>query len=150
MAVDTAAGADAAHAPAQPGKWRLGGALWLLGMPGVVAVVWALLPTLKVNEAIGLTTSKDVLEALGVKVEKTHVVTDKWGATNVPGIWAIGDLAGAPWLAHYSASKFAVVGFTQALARPELARLLTEADRLGVKLPAAFPPKNSPSSTDPV
>ncbi len=24
---------------------------------------------------------------------------------------------GAPWLAHYSASKFAVVGFTQALAR---------------------------------
>lgn len=51
MALDTAAGADAAHAPAQPGKWRLGGALWLLGMPGVVAVVWTLLPTLKANEA---------------------------------------------------------------------------------------------------
>ena len=52
MAVDKPAGADTAHAPAQPGKWRLGGALWLLGMPGVVAVVWALLPTLKVNEAL--------------------------------------------------------------------------------------------------
>ena len=52
MAVDTAAGADAAHAPAQPGKWRLGGALWLLGMPGVVAVVWTLLPTLKANAAL--------------------------------------------------------------------------------------------------
>ena len=52
MAVDKPAGADAAHTPAQPGKWRLGGALWLLGMPGVVTVVWALLPTLKVNEAL--------------------------------------------------------------------------------------------------
>ena len=49
MAVDKPAGAGTAHTPAQPGKWRLGGALWLLGMPGVVAVVWALLPTLKVN-----------------------------------------------------------------------------------------------------
>jgi hypothetical protein len=52
VAVDTAAGADAAHAPAQSGKWRLGGALWLLGMPGVVAVVWTLFPTLKANEAL--------------------------------------------------------------------------------------------------
>ena len=40
------------------------------------------------------------LEAAGVKVEKTHVVADQWGATGVPGIWAIGDLVGPPWLAH--------------------------------------------------
>lgn len=33
-------------------KWQLGGALWLLGMPGVVAVVWALLPPLRANEAL--------------------------------------------------------------------------------------------------
>ncbi|MBL7088129.1 CPBP family glutamic-type intramembrane protease [Acidovorax sp.] len=52
MAVDNAAEADAARAPVQPSKWRLGGALWLLGMPGVVAVVWALFPTLKANEAL--------------------------------------------------------------------------------------------------
>src|SRR6201994_2119692 len=39
-------------------------------------------------------------EAAGIKIEKTHVVTDKYGATGVPGIWAIGDLVGAPWLAH--------------------------------------------------
>ena len=45
MAGDKPAGAGTAHAPAQPGKWRL-------GMPGVVTVVWALLPTLKVNEAL--------------------------------------------------------------------------------------------------
>jgi dihydrolipoamide dehydrogenase len=40
------------------------------------------------------------LEALGVKVEKTHVVVDAHGATNVAGLYAIGDVAGPPWLAH--------------------------------------------------
>jgi dihydrolipoamide dehydrogenase len=40
------------------------------------------------------------LEALGVKVERTHVVTDGHGATGVPGLYAIGDVAGPPWLAH--------------------------------------------------
>ncbi|MCA3709113.1 MAG: dihydrolipoyl dehydrogenase [Phenylobacterium sp.] len=40
------------------------------------------------------------LEALGVTIEKTHVVTDSHGFTGVPGLWAVGDLAGPPWLAH--------------------------------------------------
>jgi len=40
------------------------------------------------------------LEGTGVKVEKTHVVTDQWGVTGEPGIYAIGDLTGPPWLAH--------------------------------------------------
>jgi dihydrolipoamide dehydrogenase len=40
------------------------------------------------------------LEGTKVKVEKTHVVTDGYGATAEPGIYAIGDLAGPPWLAH--------------------------------------------------
>lgn len=40
------------------------------------------------------------LEALGVTIEKTHVVTDAHGATGVPGLYAIGDVAGPPWLAH--------------------------------------------------
>ncbi|HWD48395.1 MAG TPA: dihydrolipoyl dehydrogenase [Rhizomicrobium sp.] len=39
-------------------------------------------------------------EQAGIKIDKTHVVADKWGATGVPGIWAIGDLVGPPWLAH--------------------------------------------------
>lgn len=40
------------------------------------------------------------LEALGVKIEKTHVVIDDHCATGVPGLYAIGDIAGPPWLAH--------------------------------------------------
>ena len=40
------------------------------------------------------------LEALGVKIEKGHIVTDGYGKTNVAGLYAIGDVTGAPWLAH--------------------------------------------------
>ncbi len=40
------------------------------------------------------------LEGTKVKVEKTHIVVDKWSATGEPGVYAIGDLTGAPWLAH--------------------------------------------------
>jgi dihydrolipoamide dehydrogenase len=40
------------------------------------------------------------LEALGVKTDRGIVVTDGYGATNVKGIYAIGDVAGPPMLAH--------------------------------------------------
>jgi dihydrolipoamide dehydrogenase len=40
------------------------------------------------------------LEEAGVKVEKGHIVIDEYCRTNVQGIYAIGDVAGAPWLAH--------------------------------------------------
>lgn len=40
------------------------------------------------------------LEGTKVKVEKTHVVIDEWCRTGEPGVYAIGDLAGPPWLAH--------------------------------------------------
>ena len=40
------------------------------------------------------------LEELGLKIERGHVVTDGHGATNVKGLYAIGDVAGPPWLAH--------------------------------------------------
>ncbi len=40
------------------------------------------------------------LEALGVKIERGTIVTDGLGRTNVPGIYAIGDVAGPPMLAH--------------------------------------------------
>jgi dihydrolipoamide dehydrogenase len=40
------------------------------------------------------------LEKLGVKMDRGTVVTDGFGRTNVPGIYAIGDVAGPPMLAH--------------------------------------------------
>jgi dihydrolipoamide dehydrogenase len=40
------------------------------------------------------------LEGTKVKVDRAHVVIDEWGATGEPGVWAIGDLVGPPWLAH--------------------------------------------------
>jgi dihydrolipoamide dehydrogenase len=40
------------------------------------------------------------LEGTKVKVEKTHVVIDEFCRTGEPGVYAIGDLAGPPWLAH--------------------------------------------------
>src|SRR4030095_11021773 len=37
------------------------------------------------------------LEALGVKTSKGHIDTDDMCRTNVPGIWAIGDVTAPPW-----------------------------------------------------
>ena len=40
------------------------------------------------------------LEGTAVEVDRTHVVTNEWGETAEPGVYAVGDLAGPPWLAH--------------------------------------------------
>jgi dihydrolipoamide dehydrogenase len=40
------------------------------------------------------------LEGTKVKVDRTHVVIDEWCRTGEPGVYAIGDLVGPPWLAH--------------------------------------------------
>jgi dihydrolipoamide dehydrogenase len=49
------------------------------------------------------------LEELGAKVERTHVVTDKFCRTGVDGLYAIGDVAGAPWLAHKASHEGVMV-----------------------------------------
>ena len=49
------------------------------------------------------------LEALGVKIDRTHVVTDEYCRTGVEGIFAIGDIAGAPWLAHKASHEGVMV-----------------------------------------
>ena len=48
------------------------------------------------------------LEGTAIKVDRTHVVIDEFCRTGEPGVYAIGDLCGAPWLAH-KASHEAVV-----------------------------------------
>ena len=40
------------------------------------------------------------LEGTKVKVDRSHIDVDGFGATGEPGVWAIGDLTGPPWLAH--------------------------------------------------
>ncbi|RMD90202.1 MAG: dihydrolipoyl dehydrogenase [Alphaproteobacteria bacterium] len=52
--------------------------------------------------AIGITGNVEDLglEEAGVRIEKGHIVVDAWGHTGVDGLWAIGDVAGPPWLAH--------------------------------------------------
>ncbi len=49
------------------------------------------------------------LEALGVKIDRTHVVTDDYCRTGVEGLYAIGDIAGAPWLAHKASHEGVMV-----------------------------------------
>ena len=52
--------------------------------------------------AVGITANTDGigLEALGVEMDRGHIKTGPHGETNVKGLYAIGDCAGAPWLAH--------------------------------------------------
>ncbi|SDE57572.1 dihydrolipoamide dehydrogenase [Paracoccus isoporae] len=49
------------------------------------------------------------LEKLGVKIDRTHVVTDEYCRTGVDGLYAIGDVAGAPWLAHKASHEGTMV-----------------------------------------
>jgi dihydrolipoamide dehydrogenase len=49
------------------------------------------------------------LEALGVKIDRNHVVTDEYCRTGVEGLYAIGDIAGAPWLAHKASHEGVMV-----------------------------------------
>jgi dihydrolipoamide dehydrogenase len=60
--------------------------------------------------AIGITGNVEGLglEGTKVRIENGHVVTDQWLRTDEPGVYAIGDLVGPPWLAH-KASHEAVV-----------------------------------------
>ena len=49
------------------------------------------------------------LEELGVKIDRTHVLTDEYCRTDVDGLYAIGDIAGAPWLAHKASHEGVMV-----------------------------------------
>ncbi len=56
----------------------------------------------KVILAVGIVGNvEDIgLENTAVEVQRTHVVVDEWLRTGEPGVYAVGDLVGPPWLAH--------------------------------------------------
>lgn len=56
----------------------------------------------RVIMAVGIVgnTENIGLENTKVKTDRGHIVTNEWMATDEPGVYAIGDVTGAPWLAH--------------------------------------------------
>ncbi|MBV8520565.1 MAG: dihydrolipoyl dehydrogenase [Acetobacteraceae bacterium] len=56
----------------------------------------------RIISAVGIVGNvEDIgLDGTGVQVERTHVVVDEFSRTGEPGVYAIGDLTGPPWLAH--------------------------------------------------
>jgi dihydrolipoamide dehydrogenase len=56
----------------------------------------------RVISAVGIVGNVENLglEGTGVKLDRTHVVIDEYCRTGEAGVYAIGDLTGAPWLAH--------------------------------------------------
>lgn len=56
----------------------------------------------RVIMAVGIVgnTENIGLEGTKVKVDRGHIVTNEWLETDEPGVYAIGDITGPPWLAH--------------------------------------------------
>ena len=56
----------------------------------------------RVISAVGIVGNVEDLglEGTGVKVERAHILIDEYCRTGEPGVYAIGDVCGAPWLAH--------------------------------------------------
>ncbi|QLH38921.1 MAG: dihydrolipoyl dehydrogenase [Defluviicoccus sp.] len=56
----------------------------------------------RVISAVGIVGNVEDLglEGTKVKVDRAHIVIDEWCRTGEPGVYAIGDVAGPPWLAH--------------------------------------------------
>jgi dihydrolipoamide dehydrogenase len=62
------------------------------------------------------------IEKLGIKTTKGHIDTDAMCRTNVPGIWAIGDVTAPPWLAHKASHEglIAAEAIAQALGNKDV------------------------------
>jgi dihydrolipoamide dehydrogenase len=62
------------------------------------------------------------IDKLGVKTTKGHIDTDAMCRTNVPGIWAIGDVTAPPWLAHKASHEgiIAAEAIAQALGNKDV------------------------------
>ena len=74
--------------------------------------------------AIGIVPNTETigLEALGVATERGFLKTDPMCRTNVPGLWAIGDITAPPWLAHKASHEgvIAAEAIAQALGNKDV------------------------------
>ena len=79
--------------------------------------------------AVGIVGNVEDLgfETTGVKTDRGHIVTNEWCETDEPGIYAIGDVAGPPWLAHKAthegvlvAERIAGIEGTHAIAKERI------------------------------
>jgi dihydrolipoamide dehydrogenase len=98
------------------------------GPNGVTAILAGDQPKLQADRmilAVGITGNVENLgvDGTAVKIDRGHIVTDGFGATDEPGIYAIGDVTGPPWLAHKAShegiicvEKIAGVGDGHAIA----------------------------------
>ena len=71
--------------------------------------------------AVGITGNTENLgiDGTAVKVDRGHIVTNQWGATGEPGVYAIGDVTGPPWLAH-KASHEGIICVEKMLGEPDV------------------------------
>jgi dihydrolipoamide dehydrogenase len=71
----------------------------------------------RVISAVGIVGNVEDLglEGTAVKVERTHIVIDAFCRTGEPGVYAIGDVVGAPWLAHKASHEGVIC--VEAIAR---------------------------------
>ena len=71
----------------------------------------------RVISAVGIVGNVEDLglETTQVKVDRTHIVIDEFCRTSEPGVYAIGDVVGAPWLAHKASHEGVIC--VEAIAR---------------------------------
>jgi dihydrolipoamide dehydrogenase len=74
--------------------------------------------------AVGIVPNSENIgiEALKIETERGHIKTDSMCRTNVPGIWAIGDITAPPWLAHKASHEgvIAAEAIAQSLGNKEV------------------------------
>ncbi len=75
-----------------------------------------------VISAVGIVANSEGLAELGVKLERGHVVVDDYCRTNIEGLYAIGDLARPPWLAHKASHEGVMVAELAAGGSPHPVR----------------------------
>ena len=65
----------------------------------------------RVIVAVGISPNTENLglENTKVKLDRGHIVTNQWCETEEPGLYAIGDVTGAPWLAHKASHEGVIV-----------------------------------------